>query len=371
MQSVKAFSASSKLLLESLPAPVADVLYHHVVGARPIGLLQLDLDFRLLSLQGELESFGFGDLETGLPLDQQVDFLAGMLDPDACPLELPFVQMPSGISTDVHVFRKNGRLWVLLVGVEDRNLRQQSVQQKVNDLSLSQKRHSRILNQYLGEEVARRLEDGIDSIDGSGERRRLTMMFADIRGFTTFSEKAQPEDVFNTLNAYLQNMIAPVIEAQGVIDNIIGDEIMAIFGMLPGHTDGCNSALRASIRMLLAVDELNRRRKQGGQPLLQVGVGIATGPVTLGVIGSRHRKSITVIGNHVNLAARLQGLAGPGQVYLDRATRRSVDHPASCFTRQQVELKGYSRAIDAYSLSLAQISEEQRKRLAESPSPAS
>lgn len=358
------------MLAMSLPEPVADALYQHVVGARPIGLLELDLDFRLLSRQGELECFGFGDLEYGLPIDGQIDFLAGMLDAGACPLELPFVQMPSGISTDVHIFRKNGRVWILLVGVEDRNLRQQSVQQKVNDLSLSRKRQTRILNQYLGEEVARRLEDGIDSIDSGGERRRLTMMFADIRGFTTFSEKAQPEDVFNTLNAYLQHMIPPVIGAQGVVDNIIGDEIMAIFGMLPGHTDGCNSALRASIRMLLAVEELNRGREKDGQPLLQVGVGIATGPVTLGVIGSRHRKSITVIGNHVNLAARLQGLAGPGQVCVDSATHRSLDHPGYCFTRQQVELKGYSQAIDAYSLSLAQISDAARNRLATETAPA-
>ncbi len=336
--------------MENFPDPVKKVLYDRLVGKGPIGLLELDLSGKPVSLYGDLESFGIGDLDLDVAADAQLDFLTGMLNPTAMPVELPFIEMPSGMSTDIHIFAENNRLWVLLIGVDDKSSRQKTVQQKVNDMSLTHHRQSRILNQYLGEEVARRLKIGIDSVDSNGERRRLTMMFADIRGFTTFSENSQPEEVFEALNIYLRAMIPAVIDEHGVIDKIIGDEVMAIFGMLPGRTNGPNHAVLASIRMLQAIDELNRARRKQNLAILQVGIGIATGPVSLGVLGSRHRKSITVIGNHVNLAARLQGVAGPNQLVVDHPTYNSLNFENQNFTKKMVELKGFSAPVAIHLL---------------------
>lgn len=343
--------------MENFPLAVQEVIYEHVIGDRPVGILELDANGNLKSSCGDLKFFGIDDLNPEIAVDEQLDFLAGLLDPASLPLELPFLEMPSGMSTDVHIFTRDECLWILLIGVEDQSIRQQSAQQRVNDMSLTYRRQVQILNQYLGTEVARRLEDGIDSVETSGERRSLTMMFADIRGFTTFSEKSQPEDVFEALNIYLGAMIPVVIDDHGVIDKIIGDEVMAIFGMLPDHSDGPNNGLRASIHMLLAIENLNRVRRQDDRTLLQIGIGMASGPVSLGVLGSQHRKSITVIGNHVNLASRLQSLAGPNQLIIDYSTYQYIGQFKQYFSKQQVELKGFSKAVEVYLLEAGLIQE--------------
>ena len=341
--------------MEDIPAPIQKLLLDHVFGAKPIACYEADLDGRLIHQQGDLEAFGLTRLEPGTRLDQELDFLASLLQGPELSLELAFVQMPSGLSSDLYLFEEDERIWVLLIGVEELFTQQQTVQQKVNDLRLTHHRQTRILNQYLGKEVAQRLEVGIENIEQNGERRDLTVMFADIRGFTSFSEKAQPEHVFESLNTYLGAMIPAVIEENGVIDKIIGDEVMAIFGMLPEHTDGAAYGLRAAVRMLTAIDQLNKQRREQGGELLQIGIGMATGPVSLGVLGSQHRKSITVIGNHVNLAARLQGVAGPNQLIIDSTTFESIGDYRKSFRSQEVELKGFSSKVIAHLTDLEQI----------------
>lgn len=341
--------------MDNFPEPVKQFLYEHLVGKKPIALLILDLEGLLVSQFGNLESLGIGDLKIGSVADEQLDFLSGMIDLDIMPLDIPFLEMPSGMSTDIHILSNNGQIWVLMIGVEDKSDWQKIVQQRTNDMSLTHQRQSQILNQYLGKEVAKRLEIGIDNISSKGERRSLTMMFADIRGFTTFSEKAEPVEVFGALNIYLQAMIPAVIKEHGVIDKIIGDEIMAIFGMLPDDSNDPDNGVRAAIRMLQAIEKLNQVRARKNRTLLQIGIGMATGPVSLGVLGSRHRKSITVIGNHVNLASRLQGLAAPGQLVIDNSTMELIsDDFNGHFSQKEYELKGYSAPVEAYLLELGE-----------------
>lgn len=339
--------------MDNFPEPVKQFLYEHFVGKKPIALLILDLEGLLVSQFGNLEPLGIGDLKIDEVAEEQLDFLSGMIELDAMPLDIPFLEMPSGMSTDIHILNKDGQIWVLMIGVEDKSAWQKIVQQRSNGMSLSHQHQSQILNQYLGKEVARRLEIGMDNISAKGERRSLTMMFADIRGFTTFSEKAEPGEVFGALNIYLQAMIPAVIEEHGVIDKIIGDEIMAIFGMLPDDSNGPCNGVRAAIRMLQAIEKLNQIRARKNRTLLQIGIGMATGPVSLGILGSQHRKSITVIGNHVNLASRLQGLAAPGQLLIDRSTMELVSNDFNDhFSQKEYEIKGYSAPVEAYSFEL-------------------
>ncbi len=338
--------------MSDLPAVVEKTVFDHLLGERPLACIELDLDARVVTQHGNCEVFGLGCLAEGSDAEQELDFLTGLLRPGDLPLELDFVEMPSGIATDLHLFADEARIWVLLIGAAEKFERERSVLQKVKEFNLSHQRQARILNQYLGKEVARRLEFGIENIEQTGERRNLTVMFADIRGFTPFSEKSPPEEVFEALNLYLGAMIPAVIDENGVIDKIIGDEVMAIFGMLPDHSDGPACGLRAALAILQEIDVLNRRRReQGGEPL-QIGIGMATGPVSLGVLGSEHRKSLTVIGNHVNLAARLQGVAGPNQLVVDQSSYDALADWHAGFERKRIELKGFSSAVDTYCLSI-------------------
>ena len=341
--------------MEQFPFPIQKLLYEFVFGHKPIAYLEVDFDGRLIDQDGAIDVFGLEALEKYEMVEEHYDFLAGLMARGQLPIELAFIEMPSGVSTDVYLFEEDNSIWILLIGAEERFVQQQGVQQRVNDLRLTHQRQSRILNQYLGKEVAQRLEIGIENIEQNGERRNLTVMFADIRGFTSFSEKSQPEDVFESLNTYLGAMIPAVIEENGVIDKIIGDEVMAIFGMLPEHSDGAACGLRAAIRMLRAIEGLNRERREQGGELLQIGIGMATGPVSLGVLGSQHRKSITVIGNHVNLAARLQGAAGPNQLIVDATTFDEFGDWQENFNHRSIDLKGFSSAVEAYQLDLERV----------------
>jgi class 3 adenylate cyclase len=209
-------------------------------------------------------------------------------------------------------------------------------------------RQSRTLDQYLEREVAERLDEGLAAVAASGQKRELSILFADIRGFTRFSEANPPETVFETLNIYLGAMIPPVLDQRGMLDKVIGDEIMALFGMAPADVPAPLLAVRAAHRMLSDVSRLNYQRDRKGLPVLFVGIGIATGPVSLGVLGSNSRRWVTVIGNHVNLASRLQSHANANQVLVDSNTFRALGDQGKGFNERFVELKGYSAPVPAH-----------------------
>jgi class 3 adenylate cyclase len=339
--------------MDGVPSVVREAVIGMLLADRAVAFLEADGSGALLSMGGELRAFGLDTLRTGDAIEDRVDCLAGILDPEALPIDLPFMETPSGATADIHLFIREGRVWVVFLDAREKESAQQGVQQKVNVMGLKRDRQSKILNQYLGKEVAERLEEGLASVEASGERRELTVMFADIRGFTTFSETCQPEEVFETLNVYLGAMIPAVLNEHGVLDKIIGDEIMAIFGMVPATLAGPDLAVRAGRRLLNEVRQLNREREAAGLAMLFVGVGIATGPVSLGVLGSEARKSVTVIGNHVNMASRLQGQAKANQMVVDAATFAALGGDKREFVERSVQLKGYAAPLTAYQLELA------------------
>lgn len=323
-----------------------------VLGDRAVAYLEADTSGALKAKGGDTAAFGLDTLQPGDAIEDHVDCLAGTVDPAALPIDLPFMETPSGVTADIHLFGRGDRVWIVFIDARTRESAQQVVQQKVNVMSLKQHRQTKILDQYLGKEVAERLDEGLANVEASGERRELTVMFADIRGFTTFSEKCRPEEVFETLNVYLGAMIPVVLDEHGVLDKIIGDEIMAIFGMVPADAPGPDLAVRAGIRLLGEVRALNIARQAAGAPLLYVGVGVATGPVSLGVLGSESRKSVTVIGNHVNMAARLQGQAKANQMLVDASTHAALRGDRGGFVERSVQLKGYTAPIAAYQFEL-------------------
>ena len=341
-----------------LPGPVRNLLFSITLGERSIAYLELDVEGRLLASGGDTGLYGLDGLRAGELVEDRIDFLSGVVSPEVAPIELPFMQTPTGVTAHVHIFEEEGRIWVLLLDATEEESKQHKVQQKVNELSLAEHRHTRILDQYLGKEVVQRLEEGIENVEKSGERRELTIMFADIRGFTTFSEESAPEDVFDALNFYLGGMIPAVLNERGVLDKIIGDEIMAIFGILSGSENAPKEAVRAGLRILFEIRKLNHLRKLEGEPRLHVGIGIASGPVALGVLGSRHRKSITVIGSHVNLAARLQSQARADQLLVDMDTFARLGRYQASFTPCELTLKGYRQPVTAHLLDLARLVED-------------
>ncbi len=208
-------------------------------------------------------------------------------------------------------------------------------------------RIARSFERYLAPHVVDALLKDPEAVVLGGTRQTATMMFADIRGFTELSERLMPEDVVELLNRYLGPVVNVVFSNSGLLDKFYGDGIMAVFGAPRPSDDDALRAVTAARQILQQVHALNAQ--PGVTWPLSVSVGLATGEVVAGHIGSERRLEYTVIGNAVNLAQRLQALAEPDQILADEATYERVKDRLTA-TRRMASIKGKAGHTPVYVL---------------------
>ena len=150
-----------------------------------------------------------------------------------------------------------------------------------------------------------------DQIKLGGENKNAAVSFCDIRSFTALSEQMLPEEVVGFLNGYMTSMVECVNSTNGVVDKFIGDSIMAVWGAPVSHGNDTENAVNCALMMRKALAEFNKKRGRPGRPCIHIGIGINTGPVLAGQIGSQERMEYTVIGDTVNLASRIEALNKP------------------------------------------------------------
>ena len=213
------------------------------------------------------------------------------------------------------------------------------------------------LSRYLSPDLVDRVIQQKSGVNLGGEKVEATILFADIRGFTTFSEKWASKDVITFLNEYLSSMTRVIFQYKGTLDKYIGDGIMAVFGAPFNPAYAPARAVLAGLHMQKEMKSLQQRWVEMGYPPMQIGIGINTGEVTAGNIGfkdedndARSRMDFTVIGDAVNTAARLESIAAGGQVLISQATYDQVQDRFKVEAMGEKMVKGKKKAVLTYEV---------------------
>jgi adenylate cyclase len=196
------------------------------------------------------------------------------------------------------------------------------------------------------DEVLRRKDDSMLV----GEERRVTVLISDIRGYTSITERLKPEQVVWMLNEYFAEMVEIVFKHGGIVDKFMGDSIMAFFGAPISYGDDARRAVSVGLEMIDKLNEINRRRKDRGEEEIKIGIGISTGFVVAGNIGSNKKMEYTIIGDDVNLASRIENLTRsyPNGILISQNTYNQVKDLVDVDKLEPVMVKGKSAPIQIY-----------------------
>jgi adenylate cyclase len=182
---------------------------------------------------------------------------------------------------------------------------------------------------------------GLEGLKLGGERKEATVLFSDIRGFTSMSEKMEPEDVVNLLNTYYDKKTEIIQNFEGDIDKFVGDEVMAIFK----GDQMANQAVDCAVEIQAEIQRLNRELGKN----IEIGIGINSGSMVMGAMGSKDRMDFTVIGDNVNLASRLCSVAKAGEVIISENTKKLlVDTNSRMIKLDPIQVKGKEKPIQIY-----------------------
>ena len=392
--------------MEGLPASVAQRLQDLAFGERAVAYLQIDADLALVGAGGHLETYGLTALRLGEPAAEQAFFLHGLLPLAETPYVLPSVELANGRAADLHFHRDADTVWVVLLDVTAERDAARRMQQKAYDMTLLQEREALLnrrleaanaallaaqrelegsrealvlahdqlqaqaaelaaWNKTLEERVAAQLTEIermgrlkrffapalAELIVSSGNerileshRRDIAVLFCDLRGFTSFAESAEPEEVMELLHHY-HGALVPLIQAfEGTLDRFVGDGLMVFFNDPLPCLNPAERSVRLAVAMREAVAALAETwRRRGHQ--IGFGIGIAQGFATLGQIGFEGRFDYSAIGTVINTAARLCEAATNGQILVTSRIAAAVSETADVREIGPLTFKGLSRPL--------------------------
>jgi adenylate cyclase len=217
---------------------------------------------------------------------------------------------------------------------------------KLEAEAVTRERFQRLLSPAIAQQVL----EGKVAIQKGGEGRQTTVLFSDIRGFTSMSESENPQVIVDMLNEYFELMVEVIFKYEGTLDKFVGDEIMALFGAPVSHGDDAVRCVRTAIEMLEVLGELNAARARAGAPEIRIGIGINTGHVVAGYIGSSKALEYTVIGDTVNTGARLCSVAKAGEIIISQSTYEQIGDRFDVVELPPVQVKGKSQALKIYNV---------------------
>jgi class 3 adenylate cyclase len=385
--------------MDELPASVARRLQALIYGERVGAWLQIDEALALVAAGGHLDAYGLTALRPGEPVLPQAIFLEGLLPPVEPEFFLPSVELGNGRAADLHLHLDADTIWVILLEMTAERDAVRRVQQKAYDMTLLQEREARLnrqleaanaalratqreleashwqvqaqaaelaaWNRTLEERVATQVEEIerigrlkrflapalAEAIVSSGNerileshRRDIAALFCDLRGFTSFAESAEPEEVMELLHDYHGRLVPLIQASEGTLDRFVGDGLIVYFNDPLPCPNPAERAVQLAVAMREAMVLLAATwRRRGHQ--IGFGVGIAQGFATLGQIGFEGRLDYSAVGTVINTAARLCEVAKDGQILVTSRIAAAVSDAADIAEIGELSFKGLSRPL--------------------------
>lgn len=237
-----------------------------------------------------------------------------------------------------------------LIELKDSIVAMEKIQELNNRLSIRNELLTETFGRYLSDEIVEKLLSKPNELNLGGRKRNVTILMSDLRGFTALSEHIEVKSLVSMLNHYLGEMIDVIENFGGTVIEILGDGILVVFGALGNISDHADNAIAAAISMQNRIPAINSWNKKHGYPNLKMGIGINTGEVIVGNIGSRKRVRFNVIGNEVNICGRIESYTVDGQVLVSKSTVNSVKAPLSIEREMSVTPKGIEKEMSLYQI---------------------
>ena len=208
----------------------------------------------------------------------------------------------------------------------------------------------KMFGRYLSTEVMNSLIQNPAALELGGQRRKITIMMTDLRGFTALSERLEPEKVLQMLNAYFEVMVEIILKYHGTINEFVGDALLVIFGAPQEMPDRVEKAIACSIEMQNAMEIVNSENKRLGLPELEMGIGLNETEVIVGNIGSEKRSKYAAVGSGVNMASRIESYTVGGQILISESVRQVVGNSIRIDSQQDVFPKGTDAPLRIYEV---------------------
>jgi adenylate cyclase len=252
--------------------------------------------------------------------------------------------------SDAHAFSDEDlRFLVAFSGIAAIAIKNSQYSERIHHETQIRSNFERYVAPHVAADIARRT----DAVRPGGDKRPVVVLFADIRGFTAMSETMAPDAIAELLSDYFSEMVEVVFEHGGTLDKFIGDALMALWGAPIAHDDDPDRALQAAFAMQNAIARLNERWIAAGRPAVAVGMGLNAGEAFAGNVGSQRRLEYTVLGDPINVAARLCANARGGEILVSGEFLARLREPAPAERLSELTLKGKVKAVEVFRLSHA------------------
>ena len=201
---------------------------------------------------------------------------------------------------------------------------------------------------YLSDEIVTDILERPEGLELGGDLRRVTIMMADIRGFTTISERLAPAQVVTLINRYLGAMTDIIMAHQGTIDEFIGDAILAVFGAPQHRDDDADRAVRCALAMQQAMEEINQQNAEDDLPEISTGIALNTGDVIAGNIGSERRSKYGFVGHPMNVTSRIEDVTAGGEILIAGSTLEALQGDYRIGQSRELNVKGIDELLQVH-----------------------